>query len=169
LEVNTYFLKFSHCIKILLILAGFSFQLQAQQIVVSGKITDSIQTPLEYANIIAIPKIKSQDIKFAVTKSNGTYKLGLVANQTYEVTISHLGYTTQIINITSTHDDVIKNFILIDNQNELDVVELNYKPPVIVKKDTTIYDVNRFVTGEERKLRGVLKKLPGLEVDKAGE
>ena len=36
------------------IFAGFS--LNAQNITVSGKVQDSLQTPLDYANILAVPE-----------------------------------------------------------------------------------------------------------------
>jgi hypothetical protein len=40
--------------------------------------------------------------------------------------------------------------------------------PMVVKKDTILYNVNQLTTGEERKLKDILKKLPGMEVDKNG-
>ncbi len=43
----------SMLLKILLLLAGFSSY--AQQVKVSGKVTDTLQNPLAYANILAIP------------------------------------------------------------------------------------------------------------------
>jgi hypothetical protein len=39
---------------------------------------------------------------------------------------------------------------------------------VIVKEDTITYRTDQFKTGEERKLRDILKKLPGIEVDREG-
>jgi hypothetical protein len=151
------------------LVAGFSFQSQAQQTIVSGKVTDTIQNPLGYANILAIPESDTEDIRFAITENNGTYKLGLSKNQTYKVTVSYLGYLSQTINITTTDQkNITKNFILKENPDQLDEITLNYTPPVSVKKDTITYRVDAFVTGEERKLRDVLKKLPGVEVDRAG-
>lgn len=157
--------KVSFYLKILLYLAGFS---TFGQIVVSGKLTDSIQIPLSYANILAIPQSDSEDVRFAVTEENGNYKLILSKNQIYEITVSYLGYKPQIINLTTTDQNITKNFILHENPNQLDEVKLNYTPPIIVKKDTIIYKVDSFTTGEERKLKDVLKKLPGVEVDRAG-
>lgn len=146
----------------------FSLSSNAQSIIVSGKVTDTIQNSLAYANILAIPESNTEYIRFAITKDNGTYKLGLSKNQTYKVTVSYLGYTPQTINITTTAQNLIKNFILKGNPNQLDEVVLNYTPPITVKKDTITYDVSKFITGEERKLRDALKKLPGVEVDRLG-
>lgn len=55
----------------------------AQQIIVSGKVSDTLQNSLAYANILAVPQADDQDIKFAITENNGGYKLGLIKNQTY--------------------------------------------------------------------------------------
>ena len=152
---------------ILLFSAGFS-SLHAQQIIVQGNVTDSLQKPLAYANILAIPNSDIVDISFAITEENGNYKLKLQQNQSYKITVSYLGFTPQTISITTTNQDIVKNFVLQENPNQLETIELNYTPPVTVKKDTITYKVDAFTTGEERKLRDVLKKLPGVEVDRAG-
>jgi len=152
---------------ILLFLAGFSSS-HTQQLLISGKVTDTLQNPLPYANILAIPKADDQDVKFAVTEKDGNYKLSLIKNQIYEVTASYLGYKPQNLTITTSDQDLIKNFILKENPDLLDEVNIKYTPPITVKKDTITYDVTKFVTGEERKLRDALKKLPGVEVDREG-
>jgi hypothetical protein len=160
--------RFIFIICILFTSTNFISICNAQQIQVSGKITDSLQNPLPYANILAMPKANDQEVKFAITKNNGSYKLGLVNNQTYELTISYLGYKPHTLTITTTDQNLTKNFILKENPDQLDEVLIKYTPPITVKKDTITYDVSRFVTGEERKLRDALKKLPGVEVDREG-
>lgn len=140
----------------------------AQQIIMSGKVLGSVQKPLEYANILAIPSIEDSSVKFAITESDGSFKLGLSQNQNYKITVSYLGYKSQTIEITTKEEDLVKNFGLEDNPDQLDEITLNYTPPISVKKDTITYNVDSFKTGEERKLRDLLKKLPGVEVDRAG-
>lgn len=156
--------KYTICFLIFFVSIYYGF---SQTIVVVGKVTDSLQNSLGYANILAIPKAEDQDLKFAITERNGSYKLGLIKNQTYDLTVSYLGFRPQNITVTA-NKDLIKNFVLKENPDQLNEVTITYTPPIIVKKDTIIYDVSRFVTGEERKLRDALKKLPGVEVDKAG-
>ena len=152
--------------KFLLLLAGISSF--AQQATFQGKVVDSLQQPLSYANILAIPKSDALEIAFAISDDTGNYKLKLQQKQTYEITVSYLGFKSQMFTITTTNEDIIKNFVLKENPNQLETVELNYTPPITVKKDTIIYSVDKFTTGEERKLREVLKKLPGVEVDRDG-
>ena len=139
----------------------------SQQITIQGKVTDSLQSPLAYANILAIPESDDFNIAFAITDDKGLYKLKLEQQQVYELTVSYLGFKPQKLNMTATTDS-IQDFTLSENSEQLQTVELNYTPPVSVKKDTITYNVDAFVTGEERKLREVLKKLPGVEVDRVG-
>jgi hypothetical protein len=70
----------------------------SQNIITTGKVTDTIQNPLPYANILAIPQADDQDVKFAISENDGGYKLGLAKHQTYELTISYLGYKPQTLN-----------------------------------------------------------------------
>jgi hypothetical protein len=51
-------------LKILLLSAGFSSLCFAQHIQVSGKVTDSLQTPLPYANILAILQADDREVKY---------------------------------------------------------------------------------------------------------
>jgi len=75
---NDFYLKITF---LLLTLSGFS--LYGQQITVSGKVTDSLQNPLAYANILAIPESDDQDIRFAITTDAGTYQLKLEQDQNF--------------------------------------------------------------------------------------
>ena len=149
------------------LILSFNF-LKAQTITISGEVTDSLQQPLSYANILAVPESDALEVAFAISDDKGKYKLKLEADQTYELTVSYLGFKPQKITITTSSEAIVKNFVLKENPNQLDTVELNYMPPITVKKDTITYSVDKFAIGEERKLRDVLKKLPGVEVDRAG-
>ncbi|MCF1420774.1 carboxypeptidase-like regulatory domain-containing protein [Mangrovimonas futianensis] len=156
------------CFLLIVLLGLFSTIVFAQNVTVTGTVKDSLQTPLEYANILAIPEAENAALSFAITNKKGLYELKLESNQSYEVTVSYLGYLSQTINLVTKQSDLTQNFILKEDPNQLDEVNLNYTPPVTVKQDTIIYLTDKFVTGEERKLRDVLKKLPGIEVDRDG-
>ncbi len=51
----------------------------------------------------------------------------------------------------------------------LDEVELTYEIPVTIQGDTIVYNTDSFVSGTEKKLGDVIKKLPGLEINDDGE
>ncbi len=153
---------------VLLLITGlFSVGITAQTIKVTGKVTDSINNPLEYANVFAVPIDKNVNISYAITNEKGNYILKLQKNKSYKVTTSFLGYVKQEVNF-KINKDTIYHFKLKEDKNQLDEVTLNYTIPVKVKEDTITYNADSFKTGEERKLKDILKKLPGIEVDRKG-
>lgn len=134
----------------------------------SGKIIGSDSTQLENVNILAFPENEEVNMAFATSKANGDFLISLQKKQTYKITLSHIGYVTLNDTLVVNTKNITKNFIMLLDKNELSEVIINYTPDVKVRKDTITYNVEKFVNGRERKLREVLKKLPGVTVDKDG-
>ncbi|MCH3881579.1 carboxypeptidase-like regulatory domain-containing protein [Tenacibaculum aquimarinum] len=152
--------------KLLLVIALiFSLFANAQNIKLKGTVKDSLQNPLSFANVIAKPKDVSQNLTFAITDEEGRFSLTLKKDNAYTISISYLGFEALNYVITP-REDTTKNFVLKEAKNQLDEVVIEL--PISVKGDTTTYNTEHFVTGEERKLKNVLKKLPGVEVTKDG-
>lgn len=150
----------------LFILFGCSYFAYSQSVTLKGTIKDSLQAPLSYANVIAKAKKKSKkNIQFVITDDEGNYKLLFHKGDTISISISYLGYKSIRFDFIATKS-IIKNFVLKESSEQLDEVVIEL--PVTVKGDTTIYRTDKFTTGEERKLKNVLRKLPGVEVDKNG-
>ena len=133
----------------------------------TGKTQDSLQNPIANTNIIATPLVEDANITFAISSLDGEYSLKLQHNIPYKIAITHLGYSKLIDTITLTQDQV-KNYTLTESTETLEEVLIKAEMAVIVKEDTITYRTDQFKTGEERKLRDILKKLPGIEVDRAG-
>jgi len=151
---------------IILLFAGF-FSIQAQDIKIIGTISDTINQPLQNANVLAIPASQNQQIKFSITNEQGEYKLYLAENTTYSLEVSYLGYASYKDSI-SLQEDTIKDIRLTPSNQTLEEIILTERTPIKVREDTITYRPEKFLTGEERKLRDVLKKLPGLDVDREG-
>ena len=151
-----------------LIVFVFPLTLLGQTIELSGKVQDTMQLPLANANILAKPIAStSRSIQFSITDNGGNYKLHLEQEQTYSIEISYLGYQkiTDTINLNS---DTVKNYTMIASNLSLEEIILTERVPVKVREDTITYRVEKFTNGTERKLRDVLKKLPGVEIDREG-
>ena len=142
----------------------------AQNIRVSGIIKDSIGSPLELANIIAMSKEHGNVESYAVSNNEGKYQLYLPNNANYVLKASFIGYETEqsLLVIGSEEKNIEKDIVLESKVNELDGVELVYEMPVSIKGDTIVYNADSFTTGRERKLADIIKKLPGLEVNEDG-
>jgi hypothetical protein len=149
------------------LLGLFTISFYGQSYEISGVVTDNLTNTLPYTNILAKPISSEIEMAFAITDEQGRYKLELKKNELYTVTVSYLGFQPVNFEIKLT-ENVIKNIQLQPATNQLEEVIVIQKQPVIVKQDTIVYNTKVFTTGTERKLKQILKKLPGVEVDKNG-
>lgn len=150
---------------IVLILAGFSSF--GQSITLKGKILDSLPSPLSDANILFFPTTNEGKVLFSISDTEGNYQVKLEKNLPYLLEIGYLGYESYKDTV-KLDQNTIKNVTLTPSTESLDEVTLTEHTPIKIREDTITYRPEKFLTGEERKLRDVLKKLPGLEVDRAG-
>lgn len=147
----------------LLCAASISFA----QVKVTGVVKDSIGTPLELSNVIAINTATNGLESYAISNDKGIYKLSLGKNGKYKLQVSAIGFKTFEEVITTAEVDITKDIVLkVDNQ--LDAIELTYEMPVTIKGDTLIYNADSFKNGTERKLEDILEKLPGVEITESG-
>ncbi|NNM24360.1 MAG: outer membrane beta-barrel protein [Flavobacteriaceae bacterium] len=145
--------------------------LSAQTIKLRGTIKDSIGNPLELANVIAAEQESGDIESYAITNFEGRFQLDLTTGRTYTLTASFLGYENLVKTVSVAEDSEALNedFVLKEQPNQLDDVELVYEMPVTVKGDTIVYNADSFNRGDERKLGDVMKNLPGVEVNDDGE
>jgi len=144
-----------------------SFTTKAQETKLLGRVKDTMNLSLENTNILAIPLSQEAKIKFSITDANGNYQLKLQKDQPYRIEISYLGYQ-KITDTIQLSQETIRNYTLIPSSQSLEEIILTERIPVKVREDTITYRVDKFTDGSERKLRDVLKKLPGIEIDRDG-
>lgn len=149
---------------LVILVAGQSFA----QVKMQGVVRDSIGSPLELANVIAINTETNTLDAYAITNDKGRYIMSLNKNTKYKIQVSYLGMKTAEESVTTVETDITKDFTLKDD-NLLDAIELTYEMPVTISGDTIIYNADSFKSGTERKLEDILKKLPGVEITADGE
>ena len=107
-----------------------------------GTVKDTLNNSLENANVIAKPLDTNNKIKFAIADHLGRYKLELQKDVSYEVRVSYLGFKEQVLKISANFSEKEHHFILKESGQELKEIIISYEyKPVIIKKDTLIYDV----------------------------
>lgn len=150
---------------LLLFFLMFTIIFYSQKVTLSGTVKDSLQNSMPYANVIAKPKDVSKNLQFAITDNEGYYKLLLQKGDSITISISYLGYKPIDYEFVALKS-IKKDFVLQQSSEQLDEVVIEM--PVTVRGDTTTYKTSKFIDGSERKLKNVLKKLPGVEVSKNG-
>jgi hypothetical protein len=151
------------------LLLFFTLSIFSQNHTITGVVFDEKEKPLESANIIAKPLTEKATLKFAIADNKGRYRLELETNVKYEITVSYIGYTEEVLIIEPNSTVTRHDFKLKATGEVLKeiVIKHEYKP-IEIKKDTLTFDVKAFANGNERKMKELLEKLPGVEVDKKG-
>lgn len=152
-----------------LFLAGIGF---SQQLEIRGQIVDTVQIKgvknvvLYLVNIddslIVDRQVTVEDGKFEIFQPLGNYQLF----------INHPDYTEREFYFIATDENHVFDlgeFSLPDKSSLIDGVTIfAYKDPVYYKGDTLIYTADSFATKPNAVVEDLLKKLPGIEVDKDG-
>ncbi|MGK0458157.1 MAG: hypothetical protein ACJAVE_001137 [Polaribacter sp.] len=154
--------------KILLIAVFMISGIVSAQIEYKGVVKDSLGAPLEMANVIALDTVAKRIASYGFTDASGNFTLELKTNTTYNIKISYIGFKEISVFLKTKTINMAKDFSMFED-NMLDGIEIISKMPITIKGDTIIYNADSFKNGSERKLEDVLKKLPGVEVNDAGE
>ncbi len=166
IETKTYWELIIFCLVLFL---GFGQNINAQNCLIMLEITDSLSgEPLDYANVSFE---KPEQTVWTVLSAGRGGRVDIELEQGQEITlnIAFLGYKAQEIPIRCDGEKKHKDLTveMVPSGFELDEVIITDKfPDIVEKKDTVIYNVSEFLTGNEEKLRDLLNKLPGLHVDR---
>ncbi len=137
------------------------------QVRLEGSITDDLGNPIMGANVIAVEKESQILDGFGISSDTGFYRISLKKDTDYQIKISFIGFQ-QIEFDLNLSQNFQKDFILEQQAEALDEVEIVYEMPVTIKGDTIVYNADSFNTGSEKKLEDVLKNMPGIEVTDEG-
>jgi hypothetical protein len=137
---------------------------------VSGIITDEQKNPVEYATVILLMASDSTMAAFANSSRKGEYVLKAPKSGKYIVQISYLGYETIEMPLEIKDADIIMDEIqLKPGSKMLDVIEIkDFANPITFGKDTIQYNASAFKIQPGDMVEDLLKKLPGVEVQRDG-
>ncbi len=141
------------------------------QITIEGVVTDTTGRPLPAANVLVMDAARI--IAFGATDARGRFSVTF--RKTPEpvfLQVSYLGYQPYVDTISAESaaaGHVFRRIRLWPLPILLKEARVEYEIPLQVQGDTVIYTVDSFLTGTERNLRDILKRLPGLEVTPRGE
>jgi uncharacterized membrane protein YgcG len=156
---------------VLLFIAGSILAQSKNAGTVKGKLIDSVsQQNLKDATVSVLSKTDSSVVVYALSKADGSFTVENVPYGSYIFNVSFQGFA-----------DIYKNFS-VDGQKPLynvGILHLVSLPtnlgnvtvkttPITIKGDTTEFNASMFKTKPNSTAEDMLKKLPGVEVDKEG-
>ncbi len=152
---------------LLVVLALLSIHLTAQKI--SGVIKDESGRPVSGSTVSLLKAKDSAVIKYTAAKADGQYQFERVANGTYILQASYVGHRVTFSKpIEVAGADVIVPEVQMSKLNASlgEVVVTAKKPMVEVKADKTILNVEGTINAVGSDALELLRKAPGVLVDK---
>jgi hypothetical protein len=133
------------------------FNITFSQVNFQGLIKDANGNNITGANVIAIEKESKILDGFGISNDSGFFRLNLKKDLEYEIKISFIGFKEEVFDLKIS-ENLEKDFILEEQAEALDEVEIVYEMPVTIKGDTIVYNADSFNTGSEKKISRCLKK-----------
>ncbi len=161
-------------ILLLTVLAYFPLMALAQKNgTVKGVLYDSTaKQPVASATVTVLQKKDSSLVGFVMTDNNGRFQLTKLANGEYRLLITHVNYHNayRFFSIDDEHKNKdLGSIILTDLATTLqEVIVTAEAPPVTLIGDTVQYNAGSFKVQPNANVEQLLKKLPGVKVDKDG-
>ncbi len=149
-----------------MVLSGLSISAQT----ISGKIVDTAgKKDISNAVIALLTPVDSFLYKFSRTNASGDFQIKNAAPGKYILMITHPYYANYLDNISITEANLdLKQIPFISKSQLLQEVIVKSGSPIKIKGDTTEYNADSFRVKANANVEELLKKLPGIQVDKNG-
>ncbi len=138
----------------------------------SGKLVDENQSPLLSATVMLLQAEDSVLTSFAMTDNEGKFELGNIKAGEYVLKITYLGYLQYQQELSFEATNEVRQLGTIEMEPipaELETVTVfGERNEVEVRGDTLSFNAQSFQTEPNADVESLLKKLPGLEVDRDG-
>jgi hypothetical protein len=139
---------------------------------IKGKLVDTAaKQAIPDATISLITVKDSSLVTFTLSNKQGIFEIKGVATGDYQLVISHNAYQPFRKNISITADKKqidLGNVAPPKDYKVLGGVTVTNEAPIVVKNDTVQFNASGFKTAPNATVEDLLKKLPGVEVDKEG-
>ncbi|OJW17266.1 outer membrane beta-barrel protein [Mucilaginibacter sp. 44-25] len=161
-------MKYIYLIWVLVCVSVFNANAQSGRLL-SGSVVDSTKLSLpgssvKYKNELGDSSVTSTDV-------NGKFNFQGVKGTKITLTVSSIGFDGLIKHYTlqpGTNPVTLDPIVLKSATRQLGAVTIVGVNPVVFKEDTVQYSVSAYKVRENAPVEDVLKKIPGIDVDKDG-
>jgi len=153
----------------LLLLAAITATAQKKGLSVKGQLTDTLQVQrVAEATVSLINTTDSSLVAFTRTDSAGNFSFNQLKPGKYKLSASQVNFHPlwKVFEVTG---DVDLGNIYMKDKSIMETVSLTaQRPPVVVNGDTLEFNAEAFKTKPNAVVEDMLKKMPGVEVDRDG-
>ncbi len=147
-------------------------QVNAQRFKITGQVADSLSGGLPSVTVMLLNKSDSTLAAFAAGTFEGRFELKAPNPGPFIVKIVYTGYLPWFKTVEKPLDsevyDLGKINLPLANKELKEVMIEGERVPVVIKQDTIEFDAQSFTVVPNANVEDLLKKLPGVEVDREG-
>lgn len=156
---------------ILLITLFSSLNIQAQLASVSGRVEDTMQNKSVQHAVVALLQAKDSVLySFARTDKDGGFRIGNIKPGDYIIITTHPYFADVVMQESLQAGEKTLPVISLTSKSKLlEEVIVKTGSPIKIKGDTTVYTADSFRVRAGANVEELLKKLPGIQVDKDGK
>ncbi len=139
--------------------------------VVKGSLADSIYKEImSEATITVLSAKDSTVVSYVLSDAKGEFQIRDLDSGSYRLTVSYAGYSPISRFFRITRDAATIDLGRVQMFKKADLLDevIVEAPPISVKKDTVEFRADAFRTRPNSTAEDVLKKIPGMQVDKEG-
>ena len=136
-----------------------------------GTVIDSAsRTPLDRAVIGLVVKSTHADTAYTFTDAKGQFKFDSIPATSFSIIISNMGFqpVAKYIPVKQPLKSIDLGTIILASRGKMLDEVIVEAPAIVVKEDTVEYRADAFKVKENAVVEDLLKKLPGVQVDKDG-
>lgn len=156
---------------LLFLICSFGAIAQSQFTITGTLVEGSTKEKIEAASVSILNPKDSSEIIGGISNRDGVFSLKLSRRGDYLLAVTYVGYrpvyrpfstsgATTNVGVIELYEDAVEL---------AEAVVKGKRPEVVVRNDTIEYDATSYKTEENAVVEDLLKKLPGIEVDKDGK
>jgi len=146
-------------------------QANAQNVTIEGTVMDSSSKKTLISATVSIAKATDSSLlNFTRADEDGFFRFKNIAPGKYLLSVSYVGYAPLWLGIKvgATPTLSLGNIYMMDASSLSDVTVTARRPPVVINGDSIEFNSENFKTVPNAVVEDMLKKMPGIEVDKSG-
>lgn len=151
------------------VLTLIACQAVSQTSSISGTVTDSQSTPLEFINVVAFNAADSAMVKAVATDDKGNYQIEGLREGNYFLRFIFIGLSeveSERVKLNDNENKVMGKIVMRPITNSVGEVEVVFKKPLVeVHPDKTIFNVEGTINSAGLSAMELLRKAPGVMVD----
>ncbi len=136
-----------------------------------GTVVDSLNFPISSTSIQLTELASNKVVSYTITDGKGKFELSFKNEGRYILEINHLAFRKEKRELQLRQNTTKEIKIILKESPALleEVVIASQSAAAQQRGDTISYNLKALTTGNEQKLKDVIKKLPGLEINDDGK